>query len=64
MAGAVCGVTGSGTRIYPYCLYWHFGNQFSLDVYLVSLGIVGRQRQVDLCESKASLVYKNYFQDS
>ena len=31
LAGAECGATGSGTRIYPYCMYWPFGNLFYLD---------------------------------
>ena len=33
MVGADCRASGSGTRIYPYCLYWLFGNPFSLDGY-------------------------------
>ena len=34
MAGVDCGATGSGTRIYSYFLYWHFGNRFFLEGYL------------------------------
>ena len=42
MAGADCWATGSGTRIYPYCLYWLFGTYFLWIDTLLSLDIVGR----------------------
>ena len=38
MAASDYGATGSGNRIYPYCLFWLFGNLFSLDRYLSKPG--------------------------
>lgn len=37
VAGAVCGATDSGTRIYPYCLNWIFGVHFLWRATLLSL---------------------------
>ena len=42
VAGAVCGATGSGARIYPYCLYWLFGAHSLWRDTLLSLDIEGR----------------------
>ena len=41
MAGADCRAAGSGTRIYPYSMYWLLGNPFSLDGYLAQSGYSG-----------------------
>ena len=42
MAGTDCGDPGSETRIYLYCLFWHFGTHSLWRDTLLSLDIVGR----------------------
>ena len=42
VAWAVYVATGSGTRIYPCCLYWLFGTHFLWRDTLLILNIVGR----------------------
>ena len=42
MAEADLGTTGSGTRIYPYCLYWLFGTCSLWMDTLLKLDIVGK----------------------
>ena len=42
MTGVDCGATGSGTRIYPYCLHWLFGTHSVWMDTLFSLDIEGR----------------------
>ena len=37
VAGVECEAPSSGTRIYPFCLYWLLENPFSLDIYLAQL---------------------------
>ena len=42
MTEADCGVTGSWTRIYPYCLHWLLGTDSLWRNTLLNIDIVGK----------------------